>query len=97
MSLGDNGGHSRLDWKVLVSPSQVGHQDLASVPHVKDLDSAVGRAGGQSGAVVVHLGVVLRGKGDRLENLTNELLLSARYFLCDEVDVKKVSDTLTTD
>lgn len=43
----------------LLSPSKVSHQDLASVPHVKDLDGSVRRAGGQSSAVVVHLGVVL--------------------------------------
>lgn len=41
-------------------PSQVGHQNLAAVPHVKDLDGAVGRAGGQSRPIIVHLGIVLR-------------------------------------
>lgn len=48
-----------LPCKDLLSPSKVSHQDLASVPHVKDLDGSVRRAGGQSSAVVVHLGVVL--------------------------------------
>lgn len=41
-------------------PSEVGHQDLPSVSDIEDLDGAVGGAGGESGTVVVHLGVVLK-------------------------------------
>lgn len=43
-----------------VLPSQVGHQNLAAVPHVKDLNSAVRRAGGESRPIIIHLGIVLR-------------------------------------
>jgi hypothetical protein len=38
--------------------SEVGHPRLSAVLDLEDLDGAVGRAGGQPRAVVVHLGVM---------------------------------------
>lgn len=42
------------------SPSQVGDEDLSAVADVEDLEGAVRRAGGQAGAVIVHLSVMLQ-------------------------------------
>lgn len=41
-------------------PSEVCYQDLASISYIKDLYSAVRGTGGESGTVVVHLGIVLK-------------------------------------
>lgn len=41
-------------------PPEIGHKDLSSVLDIKDLDRAIRRAGGQSGAVVIHLSIMLK-------------------------------------
>lgn len=43
-----------------VLPSEVCYQDLPSVSDIEDLYGAIRRAGGESGTVVVHLGIVLK-------------------------------------
>lgn len=43
-----------------ILPPEVCHQDLPSVSDIEDLDGAVRGAGGESSAVVVHLGIVLK-------------------------------------
>lgn len=42
-----------------VSPSQIGHEYLPTVPDVKDLDGAVGGTGGEARSVIIHLSIVL--------------------------------------
>ena len=41
-------------------PSEVCHQYLTSVSDIEDLHGAIRRTGGQSRAVVIHLGIVLK-------------------------------------
>ena len=43
-----------------ILPSEVCYQDLPSVSDIEDLYCAVRGAGGESSAVVIHLGIVLK-------------------------------------
>lgn len=51
-------GNPSFSW-VLHIPPQISHKDLPSVFDVKDLYRAIRGAGGQSGAVIIHLSIML--------------------------------------
>lgn len=50
---------------ILFLPSEVCHQDLSSVPDIKDLDGAIGGTGGESSPVIIHLGIMLKQKQEQ--------------------------------